>query len=384
MERLRLKNHEITVIDYDILWTKKNLRSLWKPTEYITVAGKVAKEATIRLVRPAILQLGLMCYLSIPFTHGYAMLKETKRARPDLILSFGILNGFVGKNISKLFGIPFVCYLIDHLHTLLPLKAGIPIARCLEKDVIRSSQKVFVINNGLKEYAISMGADSSNVIVIPGGVDYQRYLMASSKRNETRAMYGIPDDAYVIFFMGWIYHFSGVKEVASALSRWNGRFKFMFMVVGDGDAYPDLLEMKAKTNMHNLILLGKQPFDRIPELLAAADICILPAYRDAPEMQNIVPIKLYEYLAAGKPVVSTRIPGVVKEFGFYSGIFYVSSPEEVLPKCASLIEKMDLQKEGESIALASSKFDWKEIVERFEDELEAICRKAAPNKLQSS
>jgi len=158
----------------------------------------------------------------------------------------------------------------------------------------------------------------------------------------------------------------------------------LIRIANAGYGHPPGRVGRAKTNMHNLILLGKQPFDRIPELLAAADICILPAYRDAPEMQNIVPIKLYEYLAAGKPVVSTRIPGVVKEFGFYSGIFYVSSPEEVLPKCASLIEKMDLQKEGESIALASSKFDWKEIVERFEDELEAICRKAAPNKLQSS
>lgn len=375
MERMLMKNHEVTVIDYDILWMKKDSCPVLKPIEYMAANGKVVKEATIRLIRPAILQLSYLCYLSIPFTHGHAIFKEIKRSRPDIILSFGILNGYVGQKISRLFGIPFVCYLIDHLHTLLPIKAGIPVARSLEKRVIRNSKKVFVINNGLKDYAISMGAKSGNVVVISGGVDYKSYLMASSKRNETRAKYGIPEDAYVIFFMGWIYHFSGVKEVAKALSKWNGPIKFVLMVVGEGDAYQDLLAIKATNNLRNLLLLGKQPYDRIPELLAAADICILPAYPDAPEMQNIVPIKLYEYLAAGKPVVPTKIPGIVKEFGYDNWIFYVSSPEEVLPKCASLIEKIDLKEEGRKIANASSRFDWKSIVERFEGELELICCK---------
>uniref|UniRef100_A0A7C3IXW3 Glycosyltransferase n=1 Tax=Candidatus Methanomethylicus mesodigestus TaxID=1867258 RepID=A0A7C3IXW3_9CREN len=380
MERLRLKGHEVTVIDYDILWFKKDHRSLLKKAEYLTVAGKVKKQVKLRLVRPAILQLGFLCYLSIPFTHGHAILKEIKRAKPDIVISFGILNGYVGQLISNLFGIPFVCYLIDHLHALLPLKAAVPIAKCLEKRVIKNSEKVFVINKGLKEYAISMGAKDGDVVVIPGGVDHQKYVHASSKRNETRAKYGISEDSFVIFFMGWIYPFSGIKEVAATLLKWDGPHKFTMMVVGDGDALPDLQRLRHAKKMDNLLLLGKQPFDEMPRLLAAADICILPAYVDAPEMQNIVPIKLYEYLAAGKPVVSTRLPGIVKEFGYDNWVFYVSAPEEVIPRCASIIEKMDLKEEGENIVRASSKFDWKYVVECFEDELELLCRKTGLGK----
>ena len=48
-------------------------------------------------------------------------------------------------------------------------------------------------------------------------------------------------------------------------------------------------------------------------------ICLLPAHKNE-IMMNIVPIKIYEYMAMGKPVIATKLPGLVKEFGEDSGI----------------------------------------------------------------
>ncbi len=71
--------------------------------------------------------------------------------------------------------------------------------------------------------------------------------------------------------------------------------------------------MKSEKNLNGkLILTGKIPFEEIPKHIAAADICLLPAYKNE-IMMNIVPIKIYEYMAMGKPVIATNLPGILKE-----------------------------------------------------------------------
>ena len=64
-----------------------------------------------------------------------------------------------------------------------------------------------------------------------------------------------------------------------------------------------------------VLLVGKKPYNEIPKYLAASDVCVLPAYPDEEIMQDIVPIKIYEYMAMGKPVITTMLPGIMKEFG---------------------------------------------------------------------
>lgn len=369
MESLSLGKHNVHVIDYDILWESKENHRILKPKEVFYPEGKSKKGAKIKLIRPAIVQMPLLSYLSIPITHSLAIVDEIRRFKPDVIVSFGILNAFAGRIISRFYGVPFTCYLIDHLYTLLPLKQAKPIAKVMEAKVMSSSDKVFVINKGLKDYAISMGAKPESVSIVPGGVDAERYRVASKRRGDVRKALGISERDVVLFFMGWIYNFSGLVEVADALVRWNGPTKYKLMVVGDGDAFNELRGIKEKHHLDGLLLLGKQPFGRIPELLSAADICLLPANPKAPEMQNIVPIKLYEYLAAGKPVIATRLPGIIKEFGFGNGVSYVFGPEEVLDRCSEMVENDDLETEGRRLQDEARQYDWSGILDTFEAQL---------------
>ena len=55
-------------------------------------------------------------------------------------------------------------------------------------------------------------------------------------------------------------------------------------------------------------------------------------------MCNSVPIKFYEYMAMGKPVVTTKLPGVMREFGEGNGVIYVDKPEDALERAVELIE----------------------------------------------
>jgi glycosyltransferase involved in cell wall biosynthesis len=91
-----------------------------------------------------------------------------------------------------------------------------------------------------------------------------------------------------------------------------------------GQPYPqkvDLRPLRAQPNVH---LLGRFPFEEIPGLIKGMDVCLL-FYAGTEFARYRSPLKLYEYLAAGKPVVSTDHPEVGE---FSSWVEIASTPEE--------------------------------------------------------
>jgi O-antigen ligase/glycosyltransferase involved in cell wall biosynthesis len=71
------------------------------------------------------------------------------------------------------------------------------------------------------------------------------------------------------------------------------------------------LYLRAATRLTrpNVHLLGRRPYGALPAYLQAADVCLIP-YRDTPWARACNPVKTLEYLAAGRPVVSTDLPAV--------------------------------------------------------------------------
>ena len=61
-------------------------------------------------------------------------------------------------------------------------------------------------------------------------------------------------------------------------------------------------------------------------------------------MQDIVPIKIYEYMAMCKPVITTKLPGIMMEFGENKGIYYVDKPSDVISKAKDINIKTDGEK----------------------------------------
>lgn len=110
------------------------------------------------------------------------------------------------------------------------------------------------------------------------------------------------------------------------------------------------------------------PFEEVLNYVAAADICLLPAYRNE-IMMNIVPIKMYEYMAMGKPVIATKLPGIIQEFGCENGISYVDSAEDVITKAHELIEGGDIRGEAEKARAFVRDCDWDTITDAFEAKL---------------
>lgn len=94
-----------------------------------------------------------------------------------------------------------------------------------------------------------------------------------------------------------------VREMAAKRPDWS--FPFVGPV-GVGDPSTNISGLREMPNVH---LLGHRPYERLPEILRAATVAIMPYHIDG-AMRSVFPMKTYEYLSAGLPVVSTRLPAL--------------------------------------------------------------------------
>jgi len=369
MERLQKRGHNIRVIDFEVLW--KENHGVYSNREVFYVS-RTLQEVKITVIRPAFLRLPLLVYLSVMLTHTNEILKQIKEFKPNVVVGFDIPNSYLAFKFAKHFKIPSVYYLIDINYLFVPEKFLQPMAKAIELQTVKIADTIIAINDMLKDYYIrNMGADPSKTYLVRGGIDTQRFN-PSINRFQIRENYGINNGDTVLFFMGWLYTFSGLKEVASSLLKYHGEPEIKLLIVGRGDLYEWLLRLKMNGLNDRLILVDWQPYEKIPQFLAASDICLLPAYNNN-VMRNIVPIKMYEYMACGKPVIATKLPGIMKEFGERNGVVYVDRPSDVLEKAIELAKNREVMNEiGIKAAKYVQKYNWESITDQFETILEGL------------
>lgn len=363
-EKMSLRGHEIRVIDFEISWRRNRQKALYSGRKVFTNVSKVYKGAKVTIIRPAIFKMRWLDYAYLLFSHWKEIDRQIRDFAPDIIIGFGILNTYLALRAARKTGIPFIYYFIDVLHTLIPEGFFQPVGEKLTVWALKQSDAIIVINEKLREYVVEKGAPPSRTYLVGAGVDFERFNPAIGGKT-VRGKYGIKEDDIVFLFLGGAHHFSGVKEVALELAKVNDA-RFKLLVVGDGDAYDELLRMRDKSDLREkLILTGRRPYDEIPALIGASDICLVP-FRNVEITRNVVPIKMYEYMAMGKPVISTRLPGVLAEFGNDNGVTYVASHEEMIKKALTLVAEGRLNELGSKARSFAERLSWDNITDEFE------------------
>ena len=373
MERMALRGHEIKVIDYPIDWSKENKPGLVYKRQVYENISKIKQNANIEVVRPSFVKIKGINYATLFFSHKKEIERQIREFKPDIILGLGILNTYNASKIAKKHNIPFVYYFIDVLHALIPEKAFQSLGKRFTQKTIQNADLVITINKKLSEFAVKMGSKPDKTILIDAGIDLASYD-PNLDDSKIRQEYGIDEDDIVLFFMGWIYEFAGMKELARALGEAKDKYpKYRILVVGDGDAYDEMCQIRDEYEMPDqLILTGKQPFERIPEFLASADFCLLPAHIDEPIMQDIVPIKIYEYLAMKKVVIASELPGISKEFGYGHGIEYIQEASEVLETVQKILDDGRYDEIASTAREYVKSNDWEVITDKFEQAMKNL------------
>jgi glycosyltransferase involved in cell wall biosynthesis len=121
----------------------------------------------------------------------------------------------------------------------------------------------------------------------------------------------------MIGYVGGIHRFMD-QELVAGMARLKPEWSFV--LIG-----PEQVSTAVLKELENVFMLGAKPHKELAAYLQHFDACLIP-YKITDETAAIVPVKLNEYLAAGKPVISTPLPTII-EFDEQYGVLTLSDPE---------------------------------------------------------
>jgi glycosyltransferase involved in cell wall biosynthesis len=148
---------------------------------------------------------------------------------------------------------------------------------------------------------------SSNVIDAPNVADTELFSKALEPGPLDPAMAALPEPRIV--FTGAIVAMKLDLELLAELARLRAAWSFALVgPIGPGEPNADISAIAGEPNIH---LLGPRTYPELPDVLRAADAGMIPYARNT-LTASIFPMKVYEYLAAGLPVVATPLPALAE------------------------------------------------------------------------
>jgi len=201
----------------------------------------------------------------------------------------------------------------DALSKNLIKKGGLmyKLIRIMEKKAYEKCDKIIAVSEGRKEYLINeANMHPSKISVIPNAVDPDLFNPNRSD-GSIREKYNLNEDP-VIIFVGSFRPWHNVENIVYA-------FKYVIeeipnaklVLVGDGPTKQKIETISKELGLEkNIIFTGRIPYQNIPSLLNASDVCVASFSKFRNEKIGPAPIKVFEYMAVAKPVVSSNIKDV--------------------------------------------------------------------------
>ncbi len=178
-----------------------------------------------------------------------------------------------------------------------------PLARAAERSVFRGAAVIAAVSSRLRDQIVAEGVPSERVLVTTNAADASRFRPNPEGERATRTRLGLLN-AKVIGFSGGFFPWHGVDLILEALPRIVSRVPDVaVLLLGDGPQRT-VLEARARdAGLGDRVrFLGWVPHDALPEHIAAFDVAVMP---DSNEYGS--PMKIFEYMAMGKPVVAPRL-----------------------------------------------------------------------------
>jgi glycosyltransferase involved in cell wall biosynthesis len=370
-EILSMLGHDITIVDYDETWRDGSAkhRTIDLRTKIYADTHRAYPAASVTVRRPGMVRLPVLARISGAITNGLEVRRVLAEKKPDVILLYGLPTvGLQSVMNGRLYDVPVVFRSIDVLNQLAPRSlAGI--TKLLERIVYRSVAGIVALTPRLQQHVASYGVPDERIRLLPCGVDTSMFS-PGSRSTSLLSRWNIGGTDPVILFMGTIYRFSGLDRVIADFPRVLKRHpQTKLLVVGWGEDEERLKRLAIERQVSaNVIFTGLQPYSLLPDIIRASDICINPFELNA-ITRDILPNKVFQYLACGKPLVATRLPGTEPFLpGEDEGVVYTPQ-DEVVDRLLELIDDPNRRRRlGENAAAAvQQKYDWKKIAQQMVD-----------------
>lgn len=235
------------------------------------------RKGDVLFLRTPPLQLGVPAFWAKAI-RGARVLVNVQDIHPDLAIESGILKN--------------------------PL--GIRFAKALEKWVYGLADRIVVISDGFARNLREKGVPAGKLEILPNWVDTD-FLKPAPKDNSVSRRHGL-HDKFVVMYSGTVSISSNaaLERVLEAAKLLEGDPNILFVIVGEGLKKEALRKRAASLGLKNATFLSFQPYGALPDLLASADVLLVPLDKEKSHLS--VPSKLYTFMAAGRPILGLADP----------------------------------------------------------------------------
>ncbi len=291
-------------------------------------------------------------------------------------------GGFIGVVLAWMMGVP---HLYD-MHSSLPQQlSNFAFSRSklleaafawMERIVIRRSRVVIVICPHLEETVRSIDPVVPTVLIenAPGSGD----APVEGSGRAVRATLGLGESTPVVLYTGTFEAYQGLDLLFAAAAEVKARRPDVRFVLAGGR--PDQIEAfrrdAARAGIADVVMFaGQRPADEIPAYLDAADVLVSPR-----STGTNTPLKIYQYLRSGRPIVATRLLTHTQVLD--DGIAILTTPDAA-GVAAGILSAIDAPEHARAIGasarrLAETKYSYESYLARTRQACDHLTREAAP------
>jgi glycosyltransferase involved in cell wall biosynthesis len=237
------------------------------------------------------------------------LVAEIRRFRPHIVHTHTAKAGVVGRTAAALVGDdgPPVVVHTFHGHVLRgyfdPIRTRVFLET--ERQLAKRTTRLIAVSPQVRDDLVGLGvAPVEKFSVIRLGIDLESRVSGADRRADLRRLFGIPEDRFVV---GWIGRMTAIKRLRDVLAafRWlrDMGVAATLCLVGDGPDRDDVERTASQLGIiRDTLFLGYQK--DVAPYYALFDAFFLPSANEG------TPVVAIEALAAGRPVVATRVGGV--------------------------------------------------------------------------
>lgn len=237
-----------------------------------------------------------------------------EKEKPDVLYERYERASIVGLKLAKEYGLPLILemnssrtFSEERRHKHSPLYTYW--ATKAEKEICRRADRILVVSPYLENHLLDLGIDSEKIVLMPNAAEPERYYSTNGHTGQIREKYGL-HRKIVVGFIGSFRPWLDLDLLLdSAKLLLNYHHPVHFLLVGDGASRTRLESRVQSEGLSNHVTFtGYVPQDEAPAYINAMDITVAP-YPRLPSF-HFSPLKIFEYMAAAKPVIASRYPDI--------------------------------------------------------------------------
>lgn len=181
---------------------------------------------------------------------------------------------------------------------------GIRVLEWLERLLYKRADSIVVVTEAFKRVISERCTDPGKIEVVLNGVDTTKFFPAKQD-DALRTRTGL-QDKFVVGYIGTHGLAHNLSTVVEAARKLSSNPRIAFLLIGTGADYAQIAETIKMYELDNVVLLGQQPRESIPDYLRLCDVSLI-TLRDTEVFTTVIPSKIFECMGVGVPVL-TSVP----------------------------------------------------------------------------